>query len=236
LLSQTLTNFRGIDLGFQSQALTTVSMDAGFSGLEPSRAREYLNQASFSLASMPGVVSVTYSNRPVASGVPMFLAVEVPGFTGSGRDATASGLLYTGPAFVRTLGLTLLAGRDIEPMDRANAPPVAIVNESFARHFFGKVDVIGRAFRLDRQITIVGVVKDALDEGLKGQIQPMMYLPFFQGDSNALTFTIRSAQPVVPMPETARRTLERLDPAVGVAKVETVEAQLDEALRRERLL
>jgi predicted permease len=236
LLSRTLTNFRGIDLGFQPQQLTTLRMDGGFTALEAARAREYLNQASLSLASMPGVVAATYSNRPVASGVPMYLAVEVPGFAGLSRDATASGLLYVGPAFVRTLGLTLLAGRDIEPMDRAAAPRVAIVNESFARHFFGQLDVIGRAFRLDGWIAIVGVVNDALDEGLKGKIQPMIYLPFAQGDSNAVTFTIRSADAATPMSETARRTLERLEPAVGIAKVETVEAQLDEVLRRERLL
>ncbi len=236
LLSQTLTNFRAIDLGFEPQPLTTLSMDSGFSALGAARARQYLTQAPDSLASLPGVASVTYANRPVASGVPMFLAVEVPGFAGLGRESTASGLLYAGPAFVRTMGLTLLAGRDIEPMDRADAPPVAIINASFARHFFGEVDVIGRAFRLDRWITIVGVVGDVLDEGLKGTIQPMMYLPFLQGDSKALTFTIRSAQAATPISETARRTLERLEPAVGVARVEAVEAQLEEALRRERLL
>jgi ABC-type antimicrobial peptide transport system permease subunit len=166
----------------------------------------------------------------------MFLAVEVPGFVGSGREATASGLLYSGPAFARTIGLTLLAGRDIERMDRIDTPRVAVVNESFARHFFGNLEVVGRVVRLDRPITIVGLVTDALDDGVKSSRQPMMYLPFAQGDSHALTFTIRSAPAATPISETASRTLERLEPAVGVAKVQTLDAQVEETLRRERLL
>jgi hypothetical protein len=66
-------------------------------------------------------------------GIGMNLILDIPGFAGT----AGSGLSYAGPGFVRTLGMTLLAGRDFDETDRPDSTAVAIVNESFATHFFG---------------------------------------------------------------------------------------------------
>jgi predicted permease len=239
LLLQTLTNLRRIDVGFQPKQLMTITMDAGLGSLEPSRAAEYIKQASEAIAAVPGVRSVTYSNVAMGTGVPMNLRLDVPGFIGS-ADTASSGLIYAGPGFVRTLGLGLLAGRDFEATDRAGPAPAAIVNESFVAQFFGSVDVVGRGFSFrgpgNHPILITGVVKDARDGGVKRPAQPVVYLPFGQREVRTVTFTVRAETAVSSLWETVRRTVERLDPAVGVARMRTVDAQFDDVLRRERLL
>jgi ABC-type antimicrobial peptide transport system permease subunit len=167
----------------------------------------------------------------------MNLALDVPSFAGSGVDAASSGLAYVGPDFVRTVGLTLVSGSDFESKDRSD-PHRAIVNESFATHFFGTTDIIGRSFAFrgpgNTPIRISGVVKDARDGGVKRPTQRIMYLPFDQ--QRTVTFTVRAANSVPAVSEVVRRTLARLDPAVGVERMRTIDAQFDDVLRRERLL
>jgi predicted permease len=239
LFLETLTNFRRIDVGFQPKELMTITMDAGLRSVEASRAIEYIRHATERLAALPGVRAVTYSNAAMGTGVPMNLMVDVPGFAGA-RDSASSGEIFAGPGFVRTLGLTLLAGNDFEATDRANPGSVAIVNESFASFFFGTIDVVGRTFALrgpgNQPIRIDGVVKDARDRGVKRPTQPVMYLPFDASKVRTVTFAVRGENAISSLREPIRRTLERLDPAVGIARMTTVDAQFDDVLRRERLL
>jgi predicted permease len=239
LFLQTLTNLRRVDVGFQPNQLITVTMDAGLRSLEPSRAAEYVRQVSDALAAMPGVRAVTYSNAAMGTGVPMNLTLDVPRFADP-ADTAASDLIYAGPAFARTLGLTLLAGKDFEAADRDGSASVAIVNESFAARFFGTVDVVGRTFALrgpgNPPIMISGIVKDARDAGVKRATGPVMYLPFRWREGRTVTFTVRTDTSSASMLETVRRTVERVHPDVGIARMRTVSAQFDDVLRRERLL
>jgi predicted permease len=238
LFLQTLTNFRRVDVGFEPKQLVTITMDTGIGSLDAPRASEYVRLASEALAGLPGVRAVTYSNRAPGTGVPMNLMLDVPGFTGS-TDAAASGLIYAGSGFVRTLGLTLLTGRDLEPSDQTGSH-VAVVNESFATRFFGTTNVVGRTFALrgpaNPQISIIGIVKDARDAGVKRETQPVMYLPLRDQVLRAVTFTVRADTPNAFTADAAQRTLNRIDPGIGVARIKTVEAQFDDVLRRERLL
>jgi hypothetical protein len=172
----------------------------------------------------------------MGTGAPINLVLDVPGFAGS----ASSGLIHAGPGFARTLGLTLLAGRDLGPTDGAGSAPVAIVNESFATQFFGAIDVVGRSFAFrgpgNHPIVIAGVVKDARDAGVKRPTKPMAYLPLGHRELRSLTFTVRAGTSPSSILPTVRRTLEELDPGVGVARLRTVDAQFDDVLRRERLL
>jgi predicted permease len=240
LFLQTLTNLRHVDTGFHAERLLTVRMDPGFGSLDRMRARTYVSEAAAALRTLHGVQAVTYSNSAMGAGVGMNLLLDVPGFAGTGADAAASGVVYAGPGFVRTLGMTLLAGRDLAAMDRGDSAAVAIVNESFATYFFGTVDVVGRTFAFrgsgNRPIAITGVVKDARDGGVKRPTQRVAYTPFGQRDVHTVTFSVRIDTAVSSVAEAVHRTLERLDPGVGVERITTADAQLDQVLRRERLL
>jgi putative ABC transport system permease protein len=132
--------------------------------------------------------------------------------------------------------MTLLRGRGFQPADRDGAPPVAVVNEAFARHFFGDADPIGRRFgysedRLDREI--VGVVADARVDGLRSEVPPQVFYPHTQypqsflrhllvrvdGDPGALRPAVSHAlaevdtrlavREIVPLDELTGRTVAR---------------------------
>lgn len=95
--------------------------------------------------------------------------------------------MTTQPGFFRTLGIPLVDGRDFSGEDRAGSPPVAIVNEAFARAHLGRADPIGERLTLDSWVLsgesaaeIVGVVADVRHRGLAAEVQPIVYLPFAQ--------------------------------------------------------
>lgn len=239
LFLQTLTNFRRVELGFDPERLITLRMDPGLASFDRARTAQYLQNAAAALAAVPGVQALTYSSRAMGNGVGINLTLDVPGLTGRDEDAS-SGVASVGPGFARTLGLALLAGRDLVDTDRDGSERVAVVNESFATHFVGTADVVGRTFTFrgpgNEPITIVGLVRDARDRGVKQPSQPVMYLPFAQRAERTVTFTVRAGGNVASLPATLRRTLEGVDPAVGVEQVSSVKAQIDDTLRRERLL
>src|SRR5258708_4181743 len=186
LFLQTLTNFHRIDTGIRPQRLLTVKMDPGFGRLDRPRAIAYLRQAAAALGALPGVQAVTYSDRAMGAGIGMNLILDIPGFAGT----AGSGLSYPGPGFVRTLGMTLLAGRDFDPTDPPDAAAVAIVNEAFPTPFFGTAHPVGRRFAFrgpgNRPIVIAGVVKDVRDGGVKRPTHEVMYLPFGQPESRTV--------------------------------------------------
>ena len=241
LFLQTLTNFRRIDVGFEPFHLLTITMDVGARDLDEVRFQAFLKQGRDALAAMPGVRAVTDSYGSLGVGVGTYFNIDPPGSDRSPDPRQDSaGVAYGGPGFVRTVGMTLLSGRDFAEADTPDSERAAIVNQSFARHFFGTDDVVGQAFsfapaQMNRPFHIIGVVRDSRDGGLKRRTDYMIYAPRAQSDIRGTTFVVRTAGDPEALADTARRTIEQLHPNVGVLRMRTVQAQLQNALRRERL-
>src|SRR5439155_26492236 len=106
--------------------------------------------------------------------------VDVIGNPSSGKDNDV-GLISAGPGFFEAIGLGLLQGHYLRSQDQAEKPPVAVVNESFARHYFGAQSAIGQRIKLgfEPQIIreIVGVVRDARHYGVRERVWRMVYVP-----------------------------------------------------------
>jgi putative ABC transport system permease protein len=101
------------------------------------------------------------------------------------------------PGYFRTMGISLLRGRDFSPEDRRDAPDVAIINETMAKQFFAGRDPLGQRFQWgDREFfTIVGVAADVRISGLDADPPPMIYDSMFQiesGASGRTAFILRS--------------------------------------------
>ena len=242
LLLETLTNFRRIDVGFQPDHLLQVTLDVGTQSLGEAQFASYMMRARDAVAAVPGVEAVSSAERRIGTGVGQFLMLAVPGYQPSNDPMrNAAGIAFVGPGFIRVLGMALLRGRDFLDSDRQASQRVAVVNESFAVHFFGTSEVVGRTFsygpaHLNAPFTIVGVVRDARYAGLHRPPGSMMYVPQAQSDSRAVSFAVRTAlDPLVVAPQ-VRQALGALDSNVGVLHIATAEALIDDTLRRERLL
>src|SRR6185295_10210428 len=133
------------------------------------------------------------------------------------------------PGYFATMGMPLLHGREFSDADVAGAPNVAVVNETMARYFFGKTDVLGRRFTTDDSssvfdVEIVGVVRDAKYTNLRETTPRHFYTPLWQATRLfGLTLHARGDAPVLE--RSLRELLRRIDPAVPLASVTTLQAQ-----------
>jgi predicted permease len=148
------------------------------------------------------------------------------------------------PNYFATLGIPILAGRDFKERDSWGAQHVAVINETMARRFFHGKNPVGRRFGLFRPenpsplFEIIGVVKDVKSQSLREPDRLMFYWAFAQATSGRgqMTLVVRTAGNSMPIAAAIQREAQALDPAMPRFTAETLAAQLDVSLMRERLI
>jgi predicted permease len=138
--------------------------------------------------------------------------------------------------------MTRHSGREFNDADAADAPRVAVVNETFARYFFGDEDPVGRRIGLgrrgkDNDITIVGLVRDGKAASLREKPRRFVYLPYPQEEQvGQMTFYVRSTLEPTVLAQRMRAVVGRADAALPVTDLKTMPAQIRESLFVERLV
>jgi predicted permease len=144
------------------------------------------------------------------------------------------------PGYFKTMGIPMLAGRDFDDHDVASKAGVMIVNETFARHYFGEKNPVGRHIGLAPgvfDVEIVGVVKDGKYTGLRERPVRMMYVPH-RGllGASQITVLVRTAGDPMGFAAMLRQKVTEIDRRAIVHNVATVQDLIDRSLLRERLV
>ena len=238
LLLQTFDNMLHGDDGFRRDQLVTFSVRPQLVGYHGVRVGAYVDAVRARLDSMPGVTSVTRSAHPPGA-LNGSTLVDAPGFESAAPMERETGNHRVGPKVVQTWGLTLLRGRDLSGADDENAGS-ALVNESFARHFFGSADAVGRRFGFagapERTYTIVGVVANARDRGPRLPVERVAYTYLAPDAMGYGAFAVRGQGAETALIAAIRQALREADPQVPVVDLQTMNARVQKDLRRERLL
>jgi putative ABC transport system permease protein len=148
-----------------------------------------------------------------------------------------------GPDYFATLGIPLIAGREITWRDDAASPKVAVINETMAKRYFpdrsplgGRMGMGGgKSVKLD--IEIVGVVRDSKGASVDEKIEPFVYMPWLQDPKlGQLTFYARSEADPAGLVSSIRGAVARLDPQLPIFDVKTLAAQISESLQNRRIV
>ena len=126
------------------------------------------------------------------------------------------------PGFFDTLRIPLLEGRDFTERDDRDSAAVAIVNQTFARRYFGGHTPVGRRILMDGVwTTAVGLARDGKYHRLTEPATPYIYLPYRQrhGGEFWMAFFIRTAGPARGYFGAIRREAAAIDPSAGTAEV-----------------
>jgi predicted permease len=241
LLVRTAYNLQHPDLGFGPERLLLARINAGPLADDASRTRA-MSALRDRIQELPGVETVTFSQLGLFSGGVSTSGIRVEGSPLTAAGPRTSALDRVGPGYFSTLGIRLLAGRDITDRDSAGGPFVCIVNEAFAAQYFSGASPLGRHVTtgpLDGGGTtyqIVGVVADARTQNLRGEIEPRFYVPSAQrpSSSTSRTFLIRTRRDDTALAATLRAEAKLVDPALTVPEIRSFAAHLAELTAEDR--
>jgi putative ABC transport system permease protein len=141
------------------------------------------------------------------------------------------------PGFFQTMRIPLLHGRSFLESDDAKHPPVAIVDETLARQYFGTDDPLGKHLlvygsRVPKEV--IGVVGGVRDSSLSGAPEPTIYLPFMQGPDQAMSMVVRTALPqgtILPAIRNAIWSVDRNQPVFNVRSMPEIMGNVTSAPR-----
>ena len=134
-----------------------------------------------------------------------------------------------------------MTGREFGEQDRENSPQVALVNQAFARRYFGDENPIGKRFG-DRGpesaglYSVVGVVGDAKYGTVREKMRPMVFHPLRQETPMAsLVLHVRTAGEPAALEPSIRREILALDPEALVEDARTMAQIVHNQLRQDRM-
>ena len=155
------------------------------------------------------------------------------GFSVEGRqfppsENVSASYRLTCPGYFKTMGISMLKGRDFEARDATTAPGVVIINEETAKAYWPNEDPIGKRIKLGGPdspwMTIVGVAANVRHFGLDGEARREMFRPYSQGAWPVMTIVAKTAADPAAFAGAARAALLRIDPDLPVSRVTTMEA------------
>jgi len=244
LFVRTMQKLRTADLGFTATHLVTFGINPKLAGYVPATIPALHQRALDTLSALPGVQSVAATDDPELADHGQGGNVTVAGYTAPPDEAFDIEEPFVNPAYFSTLQVQLLVGRLFTEGDTADHPHVAIVNETFAKHFCGTAkNCIGRSMaggggnkvKLDTEI--VGVVRDAKHRGIRDEIVPTLFRPLKQSTApGRLFFYIRTFSDPAQTLSTVRRSMQLLDPALALDSLRTMDAQVEDNLSNERMV
>jgi predicted permease len=227
LLGRSLRNAGGIDPGFVADGVEVVGLDLLLGGYDTKTGPVFAEALLSRLENLPGLESVASARI-----VPLTIETEggrlwLPEEHGDDRAIAASWNIVT-PGYFRTLGVPLLSGRNFSASDRAGAPAVAIVNETFARHAWPGRDAAGQrlvAGASRRSLQVIGVVRDAKYRTIGESPVPFIYVPAAQRYESTMWLLMRSTGPsMVPQVRALLREMDANLPMVRAATLAEMSA------------
>jgi predicted permease len=243
LLLGSFQKLAALDIGFDRNHVLLVTVNlADAKAPEPEYAAMY-EQMETALRALPGVSSAARSALTALSGLSWNTNVRSDGPAPPTGDDALAWFNFVSPAYFETMRTPLLAGRGLAMSDNERSLPVAVINQTMARKFFGGVNPVGRTFRVEGEarkieppVEVVGVVKDAKYQSMREDAVPTVFRPISQvPQSEEETFELRTFLPRGAMMNAIQKAVAGVNPAIPI-EIHSLAAQVDDSMTRERLL
>jgi predicted permease len=251
LLLRTLNRLETVNLGFDRQNVLLFSLRPGLNGYKGRQLDEFYLEVQRRIQRLPGVDSVSFSDRNAIGAGTSSTSAVVPGYA-ENDDVAAFHRHIVGPGYFATLGIPICIGRGLGLQDAHGAPLAAVVNQKFVDKYMHGNNPLGRDIiftgkKSPTRFQIVGVAGDVKYGRIREDIPPTVYFPHTQifaavGGGRIeefswpfMTFAVKSATAGQPSLLAAiRRELTALDKNVPMVEVRTETQVVAQVLSLER--
>src|SRR5215813_9975387 len=240
LFARSLRNLKAVDLGYTTDQIVTMEPWPEGSGYKLDQWRNFYAQWIQRVRALPGVKSATYASLPMG-GHGFEPEIEVPGSQIPPNERPTTLFNGSSSGYFATFGIPLLRGRDFNAQDSVEdykALKFVIVNDSFARYFFGDENPLGKRFSVGplKNLEIVGVVGNAKVESLRGTMSRMVYHVEVDRFLGRQRLCVRATGDAGALVAAIRNVVHSLDPNLPVYDIKTFADHIDESISRERLI
>ena len=247
LLVRSFGTLSSVDPGFRADHVLTLRLRLPRATARTERwgYASFVRQAEEQIRTLAGVRYVGVATHLPLTGYTMRSNITVDGRTPETQhsDVAISGSLaddtpyvpvgFVTPDYFRAMGIHLVAGRFFDEHEGADAPKVAIINQSFARQFHLGDNPLGQ--RISGSM-IVGVVGDVRHLGLAREAQPEVFRPFAQLPMQEFALVVNTEADPLALVPAVRRVIAGLDRNQPVYDVATMEARIAESVSTQRFL
>jgi predicted permease len=223
--------------GFNPRHLNTVQIWIPISNnlandpfaIEEKRA-DFLLEISRRVAALPGVEESSISGNdtlPMNSGR-NYSIFSIPQHPEESARNPFADIAVVDTNYLRTMDMPLISGRNFSPLDTYKTQPVAVIDQTLARQYWGKEDPIGQQIKFGfgrgvNGVTIIGVAGDIRSDGFEAPTVPHIYVPLGQfAPVNAVVF-LRSRLNAQELGGAVRREVESLNRNVPVHSISTMD-------------
>ncbi len=242
LFIRSLATLRALNPGFQTHNVLQFEVGLDSIGYDAARAHAFYRQLESRLRGLPSVRTAAVAGNPVLDRSEWKNLITVAGHVNIPGEDISAYMNEASPGYFETLGIHLLAGRGFRESDTEKTPKVVVVNESFARHYFGEGSALGR--RIGRgadpgtrtDLEIVGVVNDTDYEDLKQKAPRQVFLCAAQRNEFNTTVYLSFKGDAQSVFASARRLVHEMEPRAPILEMKTMDRQLEESLVTERMI
>jgi putative ABC transport system permease protein len=242
LFARSLRNIESVDSGFQPEGLLMATIDLQRSGYAEAQRGTMFQQILDRIRKLPGVTSAAETE------VRWGLDGWNDNVRMQGNDPSAPYVLSNfnriGQDYFKTMGMSLLAGRDFNPSDTTSSPDAAIIDEQFAHRVFGEANPIGRSFEIEtahggapQVYEIIGIVQNALYHNLRDSFEPTAYLATGQRKEfdESINYVLRAGGQTSAVIPFFKEAIRQINPQISIDFF-PVDAVIRNALVRDRLM
>jgi predicted permease len=254
LFIRSLRALRLLDLGLKTDNLIAFNVSPTLSGYTPVRAKQFHKQLLERVSVLRGINGMAFAQMGLLEGNEWDSSMSVEGYEAKPGEDMNPFCNAVSPGYFKTMGIPIVSGRDFDDRDvRFEAaiqdpklPPsykVAIVNESYAKHYFGERSPIGRhiGFGVNpgtkTPIEIIGVVKDAKYTGVRDEIPRQVFFAFMENDfAGSAVMYVRTTNQSDAAFGAIRQVTRQLDVNLPIYNLRTLDHQIDQSLLNDRLI
>jgi putative ABC transport system permease protein len=239
---RTISNLRSVETGFATDHLLAFDLDPMLAGYKGKDVVPVEQRALDAIAALPGVRGTGATNDADLSDNEIQGDMVPAGYAGKPDDEFDVELPWVSNGYLQTMGVPLVVGRVFNASDTATSQRVAVVNESFAKHYFGGAQQalgrnVARPNKPGTGASIVGVVRDVKHSSLRDAAIATCYTLFSQATrQTGLTFYVRTWQPPDAATTSIRAAIGDIDPKLIVSNLRTMRETIDANLVAERAI
>jgi macrolide transport system ATP-binding/permease protein len=228
ILLKSLKAMQSSDPGFSTTRAIISSVDMAAAGYDQTRIRNFQDQLVDRLQALGGVESAAWMRlAPFSYGVYSSSPIEVDGFVTQPGEQPVVEYDEISPAWLATMGIPLVEGREFTRADNENAVPVAVVNEAMAAQYWRGEDAIGQRVQVKgRWLEVVGVAKNSKYRSLIEPLRPFFYVAMRQSQRGQI-LAIRSRLGPDALAHALTREIQAIDANLAPSEVISMREQVD---------